>query len=531
MGYLEAFEESFKEDAFISYARIDDDKFGDEQRGWVSQLHDDLNKCVPVHLGAKVDLWRDIEIRDYEDFRKKILNRLPQTATFLFVNSPSFFEREWCKLELAEFYKAAEQKWGVHIDEEKLRIFKIERSRVDRETLPPALKISGSYRFYATDPENPNREYPLRPKFGGSDFRSYYLKVNDLSKDIADVLKAMADMAKGKKSEANAEAPQIAVYLAETCSDMVEAGLELRRDLKCRGYTVLPPLGLSDDLRSFTEEVRGYLQRSVLSIHLVGTEFDLIPAGEPQESRQRIQHNLAMERERGSDFTRVLWLPRSIKVTDPRQLDWIDYLKTDKDVQQHGADMLTGNLEELKSLLNTRLAEFRKRSASRGRRDPDGNPQEPCDARGQAPSKDRRAGSQAEECPVRVYVICDTADCFSAELQQLRHQLLASGCEPVLAAEDEDEKLALEAHVERMNICDAVLIFYGAGNARWFDTKLMDFRKYLNKREHPVLAKAIYIASPPTPAKEALETLEATILRPQGAAPPMLERFLERLKR
>jgi hypothetical protein len=59
----------------------------------------------------------------------------------------------------------------------------------------------------------------------------------------------------------------------------------------------------------------------------------------------------------------------------------------------------------------------------------------------------------------------------------------------------------------------AVLIYYGQGSSRWFNTKLMDLRKYLGRRANPVRAKAIYIAPPATIAKDELDTLEATIRR------------------
>ncbi len=93
MTYLSDFEE----DVFISYAHFDDDIFGLERFGWVTQLHENLEQRVRVHLGADVRLWRDCEIRNHEEFTNKILNRLVRTGTFLSVISPSFLQREWCR--------------------------------------------------------------------------------------------------------------------------------------------------------------------------------------------------------------------------------------------------------------------------------------------------------------------------------------------------------------------------------------------------------------------------------------------------
>ncbi len=140
-----------------------------------------------------------------------------------------------------------------YISTKKVRIFKIEKNRVDWEKLPPALKISGSYRFYAPDPANSKREHPFRPKMG-PEVRSYYMKIDDLSKDLADVLQAMAGLSNGNRPEP----ASMAVYLAEVTSDLRDEANEIRRDLKCRGYTVLPPFELPDQVREFKEQVRGY---------------------------------------------------------------------------------------------------------------------------------------------------------------------------------------------------------------------------------------------------------------------------------
>jgi TIR domain len=509
MGYLRDFEE----DVFISYAHFDDDQYGDEPRGWVAQLHEDLDKCVPVHLGAKASLWRDCQIRDYEDFERKILRRLPKTATFLFINSPSFFNREWCTRELEAFYEHAQKNLGLHVDEDKVRIFKIEKNRVDREKLPATLKINGSYRFYAPDPSNSTREHPLRPKMGPEYFRSYYMKVDDLAKDLADVLQAMAN-----RSQVDIpQSPATTVYLAETTADLSEEALEIRRDLKCRGFSVLPSSELSNQAQELKEQVSGYLKRSVLSIHMVGNDYGPIPEGEIVKSKQWIQHDLAMEREKSGAFTRLIWLPRNVDPKDPRQKVWVDYLHNDKDVQNSKLELLTNRLEELKGLLIDRLAGMKSASG------------DPLAVRTSPPDL---SPSRVGRDPYRVYVMCDSTDHGSPTLHDLRRQLMAAGCEPLLAMEDQDEKLALQEHLDYMTLCDAVLIYYGAGSQRWFHTKLMDLRKYLGKREQPLRAKAIYIAPPATPLKDDFDTLEALVLRGSDPARSIpLDPFLRSLRR
>ncbi len=169
MGYVAGFDE----DIFISYAHNDDDVFAPEQWGWVTRLHQDLEQRVRNHLGSDVRLWRDCEIRNNEDFTKKILHRLMRTATFLSVLSPSFMQRDWCKRELESFTGHAESQIGVFIDEERSRIFKVEKMPVERNALPPAMQGTKTYRFYRPDPAEPKHTIELRPLLGGEYYRRY----------------------------------------------------------------------------------------------------------------------------------------------------------------------------------------------------------------------------------------------------------------------------------------------------------------------------------------------------------------------
>jgi hypothetical protein len=197
MGYVAGFDE----EVFISYAHNDDDVFAPEQWGWVTRLHQGLEQRVRNHLGSDVRLWRDCEIRNNEDFTKKILHRLMRTATFLSVLSPSFVQRDWCKRELESFTGHAESQTGVFIDEERSRIFKVEKMPVERNALPPAMQGTKTYRFYRPDPAEPKHTIELRPLLGGEYYRRYFEEMDELAKDIAELLKRMGlSSASGERS-------------------------------------------------------------------------------------------------------------------------------------------------------------------------------------------------------------------------------------------------------------------------------------------------------------------------------------------
>ncbi len=512
-----AFLPAFDEDVFISYAHNDDDVFPPEQWGWVTRLHQDLEQRVRSYLGCDVRFWRDCEIRNNEDFSKKIFNRLMRTATFLSVLSPSFLQREWCKRELESFTGNAEAKLGILIDEERSRIFKVEKMPVERNTLPAAMQGTKTYRFYQPDPSQPKRTIELRPLLGGEYLRRYFEEMDELAKDIATLLKGMAQVEPSDGPRADADLP--VVYVAETTSDLDDKLSELRRDLKDRGYLVLPEGDLPYRAEAFKQKVRDCLKRAMLSVHLVGSGYGFVPEGETR-SNVWLQHDLAMERGAAEPrFLRLIWLPRDVAATDQRQRDFVTYLQDDAGAQQ-GADLLNSNIEELKTVIHDRLAKIRKQQESAR--------QTPAPGAGAATTG---AAPRAADDPLRVYIMCDAADRKAASLVALRRYLLGEGCEPILPAPADNESEALQAHADNLNLCDGCVIYYGQGSPAWFDAKLRDLRKYLRGRQPPVAAKVIYIAQPATDHKAEVETLEAAVLH-EGEAflPETLGQFVQALR-
>jgi hypothetical protein len=512
MGYLL----DFDEDVFISYAHNDDDVFAPEQWGWVTRLHQDLEQRVRNYLGSDVRVWRDCEIRNNEDFTKKIFNRLMRTATFLSVLSPSFLQREWCKRELESFAGYAASQMGLLIDEERSRIFKVEKMPIERNTLPPAMQGTKTYRFYQPDPAQPKRTIELRPLLGGEYYRRYFEEMDELAKDIAALLKGMAQSSTLGASGATPH--RLAVYVAETTSDLDDKVGELRRDLKDRGYIVLPDGDLPYRLDTYKNKVRDCLKQAALSVHLVGSGYGFVPEGDTK-SNVWLQHDLAMERGTDPNFLRLIWLPQGVSAADQRQRDFIAYLQDDAGAQI-GADLLNGNIEELKTVIHDRLAKIRKQQERPQRSESF-----------VAPDAAAAGHGRASDEPLRVYIMCDAADRKSPTLAALRKYLLSEGCEPMMPPSSENESEALQIHAENLNLCDGCLIFYGEGSPAWFEAKLRDLRKYLRGRQPPVAAKAIYITQSSSEHKNEIETLEATMLRESEASlPQVIAPFVQKLR-
>jgi hypothetical protein len=519
VGYLPPFEE----DVFISYAHLDDDTLPRERRGWVAQLDYDLKQLVAAKLRENPAVWRDPDIRTNEDFEAVITESLARAATLLCVMSPTFLDGKWCQREVEEFVSSAERNFGLQIGA-KNRIFKVEKLPVDPkkvETLKP-LHGTGTYKLYGPDPEGKLR--PFRPQLDDKESLSYYRRLDDLAEDIAATLKRMRQ---GASIELPAATKPLAIYVASTTSDLDEEANEIRRDLRDRGYLVLPPPGdLPFRAKDFKERMGQYLSQATFSVQLIGSEYGFVPEGENSKSNAWLENDLAMERARGAEFPRFIWMRPGLSSTDPRQRRFLEYLRNDSSVQA-GADVLETKLEDLKTVIQDKLKHIQNSQTA-----PEARPEK----RGGGPYE--RVPSATTEAPAaaaselqRVYIICDQLDLHSGRLAELTNFLYDQGYECILPSDIEDEREALQEHADNLDICDACIIYFGEGSDRWFSTKLRELRKALSGRSRPVLARAVYMAPPETSSKRNLRTHEALVLRDsESFSPDCLQPFLRQLR-
>ena len=131
------------------------------------------------------------------------------------------------------------------------------------------------------------------------------------------------------------------------------------RTLRQRGCVVLPdqPLPLNSGPR-VRELIRNLLQRSQLSVHLVGARYGAIPEDET-ESIVAIQNKLAAERCADPSFCRLIWMATGLETADDRQRAFLDRLRNDSDAQR-GAEILPTTLEDLETVIDDKLKPKKK---------------------------------------------------------------------------------------------------------------------------------------------------------------------------
>ena len=516
----------FEHDLFISYAHIDNQPLTAEQQGWVTRFHATLAAQLSMRLGSVARIWRDDKLRGNDVFADEIVQQFGRTALLVSVLSPRYMASDWCKRELTAFCAEAVRSGGLAAGN-KGRVFKVVKTPVDDQTtLPPSVRDTKGYEFF-TDCDGAPLE--LDPAYGLKYAEGYFRMVGILSWELAQLLKTLQMPAQDAANDpapatpaalsvagvptrpalspALSPAPAVpaddrrpVVYLAECTADRRDVRSMLDAELKLHGVQVLPELALPrDDEAAYSAEVAGLLARCALSIHLVGAVYGAVPDGAGDKSVSVLQNELAAAQCHSGGLTRLIWLPDGTASVQPQQQAFIHRLLEDDDAQ-FGADLLTADVETLKAAMHAMLKKLE-------RPPPEAPPARPNDADSadNADSLDGVAGvagAAGDGRPPQVYLLCDVRD--RKATVPLRRWLKAHGAEAVLPAFEGGAAQVREANEQQVASCDAVLLFYGAGDEAWKRTTDNDLVKRRGLRGADAPPLFTWLADPPSPDKDDL---------------------------
>lgn len=465
----------FEKDLFISYAHIDNEPLTPEQEGWITRFHASLEALLSMRMGGKARIWRDNKLQGNDVFSGEILDQFSRTAVLVTVLTPRYLNSEWCNREVAEFCKRAEQSGGIVVDN-KARIFKVLKTPVDtQESLPAVMKDILGYEFFTFEDGTP---LELDSAYGEKFAQDYNRKVGKLAWDVSQLLKVLQTGAGENGHDEKGPAKPI-VYLAECSFDRKQAREILEGDLKRHGYIVLPDQELPRDEDEYVAAVEHALKRCQLSIHLIGETYGGVPDGPSQKSVVVLQNELAVKRSKSDALKRVIWVPQGTHSRQAQQQAFIDALHEDAEAQI-GADLITEDIEGLKTLVHATLTNLKKPAP-------------------QLPAVETAAGNQAR----LIYLICNEKD--RKATVPLRKYCRALGFEVTIPAFEGDATAVREAHLQLLTTADAIILFYGAGDEPWKRTIVNDLKKmpgYRSGKSSPL--SYIYLAAPKTPDKEDL---------------------------
>jgi hypothetical protein len=507
----------FKDDAFISYAHLDNVELVAGHKGWVAELHNYLEKRLPNFRGEAVDIWRDPKLTGNDVFEQSIMERLRLAAILLAVVTPRYLKSEWTIRELNAFWSAAEAQGGVRV-RDKARVFKILKTRVPLEQQPEALRGLLGYEFFKVDPET-GKERELGDIFALEAGRESRLRADDLAHDICDLLIEIEgpggsattaptrdQTAKSPQPATTAAAQSGTVYLAETTSDLRDYRDVLKRDLLESGYRVMPDRPLPWVAAEAETAIREAVAECRLAIHPIGRVYSLVPEG-GDRSLVELQHQIAGQRDGAASFSRIIWIPEGLKVDDDRQRRVLDALRSDRGLGG-GSDLVETSIEGVRTLVQAWIKKDR------------------------APVPDAaKPAPVTRKQPVPwLYLVADERDV--ATLDPWADALFATGVEVIKPIFKGDEAEIRAYHEDNLATCDGVLIFFGSGSNAWVGSKLCDIRKSLGlARKKPQPLTAICLIGARTTEKEQFRSNDVAVI-PQwnGVDLQGLDSFLLTLK-
>jgi hypothetical protein len=480
----------FEDDLFISYAHIDNQPLAEGLKGWVETFHERLRIRLEQITGSSVSIWRDRKLQGNDLFSETLVARLSKAAILVVVLSPRYVKSEWCLRELGEFCLSSEAGGGLNVGD-KSRVFKVVKFHVPFAEHPPQLRGVLGYEFFEFDAER-GRAREFSPDVTPARDIRYWEKLDDIAYDIKQTL----DNLTRPPEPASAEAKT--VYLSETTSDISAERDLIKRELQLRGHVVLPDRELPLTGAALREAVRQYVARSSLSIHLLGGNYGLIPE---EESRSLVEIQSEVAEGCGEGLRRIVWMPAGLEPRDERQRQLVNHFRLGLNGQRN-IEVLQTSLEELKKHIEERISD------------------EP-----------KAAAAPAGGGPASVYLICDREDL--SEITPLEDYLFGRGYNVFLPAMEGDESAVREDHKANLVECDAVVVYYGRGSDVWLRMKQRELQKVAGYgRARPLLARAIYIAGPPTPAKEHVRDHEALVVKGfEGFSPDALAPFVEKIEK
>src|SRR3954467_1983927 len=232
--------DNFEEDAFISYAHLDNIELIEGRKGWVANLYRALDVRLAQLLGNDARVWWDPKIDGNDYLEDTLVDRLARVAALVAVVSPRYVRSEWTRKELQAFCAAASRQGGLRIHD-KARIFKVLKTPVPLDEHPPELRSLLGYEFFKVDPAS-GKVRELDEIFGPDAQRDFWLKLDDLAHDMAATLQLLYEQ-QGRPADDPEPDPAKAgeaVYLALTTAELRDERETIRRELEQRGYLVLP---------------------------------------------------------------------------------------------------------------------------------------------------------------------------------------------------------------------------------------------------------------------------------------------------
>lgn len=287
---------------FVSYCWADNTNVEliDEEKNkltWVGHFARELAALIRLFRGRKTAVWRDAtDLRGNFQLSIDVYDALGRSTFLVPVLSRSYIRSDWCPDELDRFRSRALGE--PHLGEWQRRVFRVFRTPLAREELPPGFTDGKLYEFFLRRSDAALDVIPFDPDPATPHAAAYRQLLTELAKDITQALDAKPPPQRG------------AVYLASPAPDLQFSYIGLRTELKDRGYEVLPREALPSDVEEFRTVVGALLDQADCCIFPIGSEpMPVLRGAQVQAGETEFQ--LALEKCDPVKLPLLAWSPAS----------------------------------------------------------------------------------------------------------------------------------------------------------------------------------------------------------------------------
>jgi len=411
------------------------------------------------------------------------------------------------KDEIKVFHEKAINKGNNNIPWNS-RIFKVLREPQQGHYLLEYLNNSINYDFFHFD--STTEELVVYDDFTGpSSEKTFWMRLYDMAYDIYKVMDNIRN-AESEIAHLTKDLNQITVFLSEVGVDLLGARESIKRELQRNGCRVLPEKNMPEDLESIMKLVKKDLERSNMSLHLVGSDYGIIQGTNSSiidiQNRMAIEHFNEMEKmdaNSSMNFGRVIWISPNMKNVSVKQRLFIENLKKDSE-SLHDSDLLETTIEELKAFVINKI--------------------------GEATAKHDKFYGDGEVEKKLIYLIYEKND--AVKCKKIEKYLEKNGYDVISSDFEGNPDDVRARHNENLKRCDATLIYYGHENEGWIKSKQKELLKSLGLgREKPIGPQGILIENEIQLNESLGIDDEAIILQSKKRfSAKVIEPFLEKLK-
>jgi len=486
---------NFEYDIFVSYGP----SMKEEDEG-ISKWTAKFCEYLAIMISRLTDQKPTILLHEDLRTRKELLgnnksNIFLKSAVFVTIIAPEYIESKEYIRELEEIYKIIYANSGNALGNTN-RFFKVLTHPIKEGSQTDFLMNEISYDFYEIN------RYNKKAKTYSTDeedetFSKFWSILVDLAYDIYNSLHSLAykdeeDISKSREKKF--------IYLAETTADQKDNRDILRRELQYQGYGVLPFIQLPDDGDKLPGIIESYLDKSILSVHLMGAYYgDYVKNSKYSliDFQNHAVKSYIDKSDKAARLMRMIWIPNDLKASDQRQSLYLKRLKRDE--AQEKTEIIEAPLEVFKSILNDKLEEISKPPVI-------------------TETKARKKIYMVYENDEREHVIKMIKNIDEKDFSVLD------------IANDASKKNLVSRHINNLIEADAVIIYNGNSGKEWLDSKIRDLIKTpgYGKVNHFL---AIGIISDQMPDKDITNYLsDYDIIMDKEISSAFLKRFLETIK-